>query len=70
MDLSAKVLKRNKNFLKNYECFVKNRFKIGNNSDTRKTLRNANVKKKVVKLSSISEGHVIGLNDFLFKSHK
>ena len=36
----------------------------------RNSLRNARVKKKAVKLTSVSAGHVIGLNYFLFKSSK
>ena len=55
--------------LKITNALLKISIKLGK-INIRNSLRNARVKKKAVKLTSVSAGHVIGLSDFLFKSSK
>ncbi|CAI2383968.1 unnamed protein product [Moneuplotes crassus] len=69
--LSTRELKKHKDFFGDYKCLINGNVQIGNVAAKPKSLRSPRIKKKLIKLSSISDGHVIGLNDYLFRSsHK
>jgi len=65
-----KAVKRNRRFFSKYPCLTQERFETMKKSDIRNTLKAPKIQNKVVKLTSISDGHVLGLSDYLFRSSK
>lgn len=64
-------MRKHKKFFDNFEWLVEGTAQIGKKMPPSKSLLNPKIKKKTIKLTSISDGHVVGLSDYLFRSsHK
>ncbi|CAI2384393.1 unnamed protein product [Moneuplotes crassus] len=69
--LSTRELRKHKQFFDDYQCLVQGTAQIGRKISPTKSLRTPRIRKKVIKLSTITDGHVVGLSDYLFRSsHK